>query len=169
MILMYPTWSSTKLMHPKTTFQIKTILILVALKTMSKQMLLWLLNYLLHIERSTSLNSCPLMALTWRLAIHYPSTNILSYYSVKKLVLEITGIIAVYSDMCINACHAFTGPFSQCNSCTICGESRYNMVQLASTDKKVPCQQFCTILLGPQLQALHRSHTGATNMHVKAA
>jgi len=94
----------------------------------------------------------------------YPSTNILSYYSVKKLVSEITGVIAVYDDMCINSCHAFTGPFSQCDSCTICGEARYDMVQLASTDKKVPRQQFCTILLSPQLQALRRSYTGATNM-----
>ena len=94
----------------------------------------------------------------------YSSTNILLYYLVKKLVSEITGVIAVYDDMCINSCHAFMGPFSQHNSCTICGEAQYNMVQLASTDKKVPCQQFCMILLSPQLQALCQSHTGATNM-----
>jgi len=94
----------------------------------------------------------------------YPDSNVLSYYSVKKLVSDITGVVAVYDDMCINSCHGFTGPFSQLESCTLCGEVRYDAVQLASTGKKVPRQQFCTILLGPQLQALRRSHSGATNM-----
>ena len=84
----------------------------------------------------------------------YPYSHVLSHYSVKKLVAEITGIVAVYDDMCINSCHAFTGPFAHLKSCTICGEARYNTVQIASTGKEVPCQQFCTILLGPQLQAL---------------
>jgi hypothetical protein len=94
----------------------------------------------------------------------YPDSCILSHHSVKKLVAEITGVVAVYDDMCINSCHAFTGPFSQLESCTVCGESRYNAAQLALTGKKVPCQQFCTILLGPQLQALRRSRMGATGM-----
>ena len=42
----------------------------------------------------------------------HPDCRILSYYSVKKLVAEITGVVAVYNDMCINSCHAFTGPFA---------------------------------------------------------
>ena len=93
----------------------------------------------------------------------YPSSGLLSYYSVKKLVAEITGVVAVYDDMCINSCHAFTGPFAQLESCSLCGEARYVM-PLASTEKKVPRQQFCTIPLGPQLQALRRSHSGAIDM-----
>jgi hypothetical protein len=94
----------------------------------------------------------------------YPDSEILSYHSVKKLVAKITGVVAVYDDMCINSCHAFTGPFSQLKTCTICGEDRYDATQLQSTGKKVARQQFCTILLGPQLQVLRRSHSGATNM-----
>jgi hypothetical protein len=94
----------------------------------------------------------------------YPDSGVLSHHSIKKLVAEITGVVTVYDDMCINSCHAFTGPFSQLESCTVCGESRYNAAQLALTGKKVPCQQFCTILLGPQLQALRRSRMGATGM-----
>ncbi|KAH9990110.1 hypothetical protein BJV77DRAFT_911903, partial [Russula vinacea] len=62
------------------------------------------------------------------------------------------------------SCHAFTGPFSQRESCTLCGEARYDVAQLASTGKKIPRQQFCTILLGPQLQALRRSQMGAMGM-----
>ncbi|KAH9012847.1 hypothetical protein EDB83DRAFT_2201735, partial [Lactarius deliciosus] len=85
----------------------------------------------------------------------YPESSVLSYHSVKKLVAEISGVVAVYDDMCINSCHAFTGPFSQLESCNVCGEARYyDATQLASTHRKVSRQQFCTILLGPQLQAL---------------
>jgi hypothetical protein len=94
----------------------------------------------------------------------YPDCGILSYYSVKKLVSDITGVIAVYDDMCINSCHAFTGPFAKLQTCHICGEARYDVTQSALTGKDVPRQQFCTILLGPQLQALRRSYSGATDM-----
>jgi hypothetical protein len=82
---------------------------------------------------------------------HYPDSGILSYHTVKKLVAEITGIIAIYNDMCINSCHAFTGPFAQLQSCSICGEAWYNVAQAVLTGKDTPCQQFCMILLGPQL------------------
>ena len=92
---------------------------------------------------------------------HYPNSGILSYHAVKKLVADITGVIAVYNDMCINSCHAFTGPFALFETCSICREAWYN---LASTGKKVPHQQFCTILLSPQLQALRCSHSGAKDM-----
>ncbi|KAH9160378.1 hypothetical protein EDB89DRAFT_2117194 [Lactarius sanguifluus] len=73
----------------------------------------------------------------------YPESSVLSYHSVKKLVAEISGVVAVYDDMCINSCHAFTGPFSQCESCKICGEARYDATHLALTHRKVPRQQFC--------------------------
>ena len=53
----------------------------------------------------------------------YPDSGVLSYHAVKKLVAEITGVVAVYDDMCINSCHAFTGPFAQLQSCSICGEA----------------------------------------------
>jgi hypothetical protein len=94
----------------------------------------------------------------------YPESEVLSYYSVKKLVAEISGVVAVYDDMCINSCHAFTGPFSQLQSCSVCGEARYDPSELASTGRKVSRQQFGTILLGPQLQALRRSRSGAMKM-----
>jgi hypothetical protein len=94
----------------------------------------------------------------------YPASNVLSYYSVKKLVAESSGVVAVYDDMCINSCHAFTGPFSHLESCSLCGEARYDAARSMSTGKKIPRQQFSTILLGPQLQALRRSYSGASNM-----
>ena len=94
----------------------------------------------------------------------YLDSGVLSYHAVKRLVAETTGVIAVYDDMCINSCHAFTGPFAQLQFCSICGEARYD-AQAALTSKNIARQQFCMILLGPQLQALCRSHSGAMDMH----
>jgi uncharacterized protein YerC len=94
----------------------------------------------------------------------YPDSEVLSYHAVKKLVAETTGVVSVYDDMCINSCHAFTGPFSHLRICSICGEARYDVAQAALTGKDVARQQFCTILLGPQLQALRRSYSGAKDM-----
>ena len=94
----------------------------------------------------------------------YPDSGVLSYHSVKWLVAETTGIVAVYNNMCINSCHAFTGPFTQLWFCSICGEAQYDVTQAALTSKDVTCQQFCTILLSPQLQALCQSHSGAMDM-----
>ena len=44
--------------------------------------------------------------------LHYLDSGVLSYHAVRRLVAEITGVVAVYDDMCINSCYAFTGPFS---------------------------------------------------------
>ena len=96
--------------------------------------------------------------------LRYPDSGILSYHAVKQLVAQKTGIVAVYDDMCINSCHAFTGPFAQLRFCSICGEARYDVAQAALTGKDIARQQFCTILLGPQLQALRQSRSGAMAM-----
>jgi len=97
--------------------------------------------------------------------LRYPDSGVLSYHGVKRLIADLTGVVAVYNDMCIKSCHAFTRPFAQLRFCNICGEARYDVAQAVLTGKDVVCQQFCTILLGPQLQALQRSHSGAINMH----
>ncbi|KIJ91550.1 hypothetical protein K443DRAFT_34680, partial [Laccaria amethystina LaAM-08-1] len=52
---------------------------------------------------------------------------------VKKLVADISSVVSVRDDMCINSCHAFTGPFAQLDAC-----SRYDPVQFALTGKKIP-------------------------------
>ena len=64
-------------------------------------------------------------------------------------------------DMCINSCHAFIGPFAELEACSICSEPCYDPIQRGHTRKKVPRQQACTILLGPQVQALQRSSQSA--------
>jgi len=96
--------------------------------------------------------------------LHYLDSGILSYHAVKRLVAQKTGVVAIYDDMCINSCHAFMGPFAQLQFCSICGEAQYDVAQAALTGKDIACQQFCTILLGLQLQALRQSCSGAMAM-----
>lgn len=94
----------------------------------------------------------------------FPDSEILSYHLVKKLVAEISGVVSIRDDMCINSCHAFTGPFALLDACSICSEPRYDPVQFGLTGKKVARQQACSILLGPQLQAVRRSSQGSEAM-----
>lgn len=87
-----------------------------------------------------------------------PDINILSHYRVKKLVAEISGVVSVLDDMCINSCTAFVGPFANATECPECQEPRY---KVQKSGKEVPRQHACTIPLGPQLQALRRSPQSA--------
>lgn len=93
-----------------------------------------------------------------------PNLNILSYYSVKKLVLEITGVGSILDDMCINSCIAFVGPLADLKQCPECLELRYDPKKKAITGKEVPRLQACTIPLSPQLQALQRPPQGAATL-----
>ena len=67
-----------------------------------------------------------------------PNLNILSYYSVKKLVLEITGVGSILDDMCINSCLAFVGPLADLKQCPECLELRYDPEKRPLLEKKSP-------------------------------
>jgi len=96
-----------------------------------------------------------------------PEVAILSYYRVKKLVAHITGVTSIRDDMCINSCHAYTGPFVDLESCHVCTEPRYDPGEFELTGKKIPRKQMSTIPLGPQIQALRRSEYGANAMQYR--
>jgi hypothetical protein len=89
---------------------------------------------------------------------HCPNAKIPSYYRTGRIVAELTGIESVVHHMCINSCVAFTGPFLDLNNCPVCSEPHYDQFQLQSTagKKKFPRQEFHTIPIGPQLQALYQ-------------
>ncbi|KAJ6466332.1 hypothetical protein C8R45DRAFT_485809 [Mycena sanguinolenta] len=93
----------------------------------------------------------------------YPENPILSHHCVKKLISDLTGVVYVTRDMCVNSCMAFTGPFASLDRCKYqdCSEPRYDPKH---PEAQIPQQQFNTILLGPQLQALRRSIEGATEL-----
>lgn len=94
----------------------------------------------------------------------YPESEILSYFKVKRLVRDLSGVAPIYRDMCINSCVGFTGPFSKLEVCPSCGEMRFHPVKENSKKALKSRKQFCTIPLGPQLQALFRSPEGAQKM-----
>jgi hypothetical protein len=44
----------------------------------------------------------------------YPDSQMLSHDQVKRRVAELSGIVPIMNDMCINSCAGFTGPWSEC-------------------------------------------------------
>ena len=97
----------------------------------------------------------------------YPDTNLPTYYRTSQLVAELTGVESIVRDMCVNSCIAYTGPFRDLDTCPLCSESRYNRFRLdASGGKdKIARQEFHTIPIGPQLQALYRNPESAGQAH----
>ena len=91
-----------------------------------------------------------------------PEADIPSYYKTRRLVADLTGVESVMHHMCINSCIAYTGPFFDLESCPICSEPRYDQFRLES---RIPRQEFHTIPIGPQLQALYREPESATHAH----
>ena len=66
--------------------------------------------------------------------------------------------------MCINSCVAYTGPYLELDTCPICSEPRYDRDR-SSEAKRIPRQEFHTIPIGPQIQALYRSPESASHAH----
>ena len=90
---------------------------------------------------------------------HRPADEILTLYKVKQLVSDLSGVVPIARDACINTCMAFTGPFSSLVQCSYCGEPRHR-----PESNETPNNQFFTFPLGPQLQALWRSPAHAKHM-----
>jgi len=91
------------------------------------------------------------------------------YNQIRRRVAQLSGVIPLTFDMCINSCLAYTGPLSNLKACPECGENHYNAAQRAASGGKklVPCQVFHTMPIGPQLQALWRNPDTAISMHYR--
>jgi hypothetical protein len=87
----------------------------------------------------------------------YPDSHMLTYHKVKRLVADLSGVVPIITDMCINSCIGYTGPFAALVCCPMCGQARYEV-------EKVPRKRFYTIPIGPQLQALWRNPYSADSM-----
>lgn len=96
-----------------------------------------------------------------------PSADIPSYYRTRRLVADLTGVESMVHHMCINSCIAYTGPFVDLEACPICSEPRYDRFRLESSSgrDRIPRQEFHTIPIGPQLQALYREPESASHAH----
>lgn len=97
------------------------------------------------------------------LSRHRPTPIVLdSYHVVKTKIERATGVAQIPTDMCINSCIAYTGPFKDLDKCPKCATERYK-----ENSNKVPRQQFYTIPLGPQIQALWRTPDGGNRMRYR--
>ena len=96
----------------------------------------------------------------------YPDSEVLSYDRVKQRVSNLSGVITLKNDMCVDSHVAFTGPFAHLERCPRCGQSRYDEAKLAKSGgkKKVPRKVFTTFPVGPQLQACWKSPETAQKM-----
>jgi len=57
----------------------------------------------------------------------HPDDILPSCYKIRHLIADLTGIESVIHDMCINLCIAYTGPFSELETCPACSESQYEL------------------------------------------
>ncbi|EKM49949.1 uncharacterized protein PHACADRAFT_57183, partial [Phanerochaete carnosa HHB-10118-sp] len=55
-----------------------------------------------------------------------PHLQMLSLDQVKRKVQEISGVYPLFTDICINSCVGFTGPFAELDKCPECGESHWD-------------------------------------------
>ena len=97
---------------------------------------------------------------------HRPTPIIIdSYHLVKPKIERVTGVMQISTQMCINSCVAYTGPFKDLDKCPKCRIDRYK--ENLKTKKLEPQQQSYTIPLDPQIQALWRTSEGADRMRYR--
>lgn len=92
----------------------------------------------------------------------HPDDPIQSLHEMRQYLIELTGVVPVKDDMCGESCHAFTGPWCDRATCTICLAERF----FPGTTK--PVKEMVTLPLGPQIQALRRSREGSEAMRYRA-
>ena len=92
--------------------------------------------------------------------LHNPTDPILSFDQVKRRIQWLSGIVPLEHDMCTNSCVAYTGPYSNLDSCPRCAEPRYIPGSTTKSHKR-----FSTILIGPVMQAFYGSREFSKHMH----
>ena len=91
---------------------------------------------------------------------HNVDDQILSFDVVRRRILWLSGVVPMEHDMCINSCVAYTGPYSDLESCPRCSEPRYTPGRTKKSRKR-----FSTIPIGPIIQAFYGSRQVAQSMH----
>lgn len=102
---------------------------------------------------------CLVSAIAWYLH----AVLLRMWLQVEVAAKRLTGISPMKNDMCVNSCLGYTGPYKDLDQCPKCQQMRYCPVKLAE-GKRVGRQQFTTLPVGPQLQALSRSLEGSRNL-----
>ena len=101
---------------------------------------------------------------------HFPDRNqLFSHYQMKNQIEWLSGIVSMGTDMCPNSCMAYTGPLADHTTCLYCNAARYKLTpdEVTPSDEaghaSVPVQQFFSVPIGPQLQALWQ-HPKSANL-----
>ena len=55
----------------------------------------------------------------------YPDDVFLSFGQMKRRVEQLSGVVPISYDMCLDTCVGFTGPLADCNHCPMYGKDRY--------------------------------------------
>lgn len=95
--------------------------------------------------------------------LHEEDKDIPTYEQIKCRIAQLTGIGSVRTDMCVQSCVAFTGPFVALDACPMCKEPRFDTLGLAA-NKRILRRTFETFPVGPQIQAMYLSPEGARLM-----
>lgn len=90
--------------------------------------------------------------------------TLLSHDQLKRKIAELTGVVPLMTDMCVNSCVAFAGPFAELRACPERSARCYETITQRKKVISVPRRQALTIPVGPQIQAQYRSPEGACNM-----
>ncbi|EGN96643.1 hypothetical protein SERLA73DRAFT_184743, partial [Serpula lacrymans var. lacrymans S7.3] len=92
--------------------------------------------------------------------------KILSHYYMKCRMVELTGVNSLVHDTCIDSCIACTGPFVQLQKRPTCNAPHYDQQIFDETGgkEKRARQQFHTMPIGPQTQALWHDSSSAEKM-----
>ncbi|KAG1771403.1 hypothetical protein EV702DRAFT_977360, partial [Suillus placidus] len=100
---------------------------------------------------------------------HFPDSEILSHYQIRRRVALLSGIQPIVHDMCIDSCIVFCGPWQHHDKCPKCGKDRYdqNILRKSRGRKKVPVRVFETIPVADQIQALWRDPSSAQKMRYR--
>jgi hypothetical protein len=56
--------------------------------------------------------------------------DLLSFYSVKKLISQYTGVESIEHDMCPKSCLVFTGPYADMGNCPMCTMTCWDQAKL---------------------------------------
>ncbi|KAG1741396.1 hypothetical protein EDD22DRAFT_739205, partial [Suillus occidentalis] len=96
----------------------------------------------------------------------YPDTDFPSYYKIKHIVAQMSGIESIIDDMCAEDCTAFTGDYALLNHCPHCHSYRYDQIKYKASNGKVksPVKVFYTAPISLQLQTLYQDPAAAANM-----
>ncbi|KAI0364292.1 hypothetical protein BV20DRAFT_906454, partial [Pilatotrama ljubarskyi] len=49
-----------------------------------------------------------------------PTLEVPTYEAIERLVADLTGVTPIKTDMCVNSCCAFTGPYESLENCPFC-------------------------------------------------